>query len=383
MVATVVTRCGFSNGHGRESHNDLKAKERMEFHHFRDAYWAARDQGLLQDFWYDSTKLRGTPTAEEFYLQLEEDALQPQSIREFGENVLLMRSLAKSCKEWYRNGKPYVKIYPQMAAKLAKTSLDIPGNLLKMPFPSFEIRLPKTNNPFAASSTTREARSIFVLRDNWRFRLNSAKEFDQLAIWVDYGDSEDERLSNGEIYHQPTFAYVHIKLDTECTIAEGREQSYDSSFVVSDKHPTREELDALLSLTVSTAFFLAGQHQTVCPDIPTKLVEKLRKAQSDGDQGAVSEIMKKARKSGMGGYTLGREVELPRQQIEWSGDATHSFAQRFSHVRSGHLRMQAIGPRGSNQHKVIFIEPTAVRPDLPMKPSSGYVIRDSLLQGAV
>jgi hypothetical protein len=88
---------------------------------------------------------------------------------------------------------------------------------------------------------------------------------------------------------------------------------------------------------------------------------------------------------GMGGYALGREIELPRpirvsNNEHEPNQSGQTWQQRFSHVRSGHLRLQAHGPQLS-QRKVIFIEPTVVKPLLPPKPNVGYAIKDKILTG--
>lgn len=71
------------------------------------------------------------------------------------------------------------------------------------------------------------------------------------------------------------------------------------------------------------------------------------------------------------GFAIGKDISLPYQ----SG-STHSVIVeergrelQYAHIRSGHMRWQwKNDAEGNRIRKLIFIYPTVIRPDLPLKP---------------
>jgi hypothetical protein len=76
---------------------------------------------------------------------------------------------------------------------------------------------------------------------------------------------------------------------------------------------------------------------------------------------------------------VGSEIALPRYE-RTQDDDEHGTGKslEYGHMRSGHMRMQPHG-KGNKERKLIFIPPTVVRPDLPIKASRGYKIDDKIL----
>lgn len=357
----------------------------MDFYSFRDEYSAAKKQNLLREVWQGHTGLDGCPSPVEFYEGIKKQVLSPVNIRSLGDQAITQYVLLDANKNWYMQGKPYVKVWPSIASKLSHTSLDIAGKYLKIPYGAFEIRLPRENNPFSGMSDVPELHSIFVIHCEGTYNLRGA-ESRQLSVWFDLGHSD--HISNvGESgFDQPTYGYLHFRIDEEITISETLELSEEINYAMESHsaagyRPTKEYYKAVLSLAICTCFFMTNSHDLICPDIPLRYQERYKKATELNDKKAVEEIIKKSKKIGMGGHTLGREIELPRPIRINSNEPTQSgqtWQQRFSYVRSGHLRLQAHGPQLS-QRKVIFIEPTVVKPLLPPKPSVGYAIKDNIL----
>lgn len=367
----------------------------MDFYSFRDEYSEAKRQGAMDALLFAHTHrhFQTLPTPVEFYEILAQSVLGRSHTRQYGDSAITQHILSNGLKLWNMRGQPYVKVWPQIASKLMHTKLDVPVGYLNIPYGVFSVRLPKENNPFQTADTP-ALRSIVVIHCEGTYSLSGA-EARQLLIWFDLGSHDLEsipfRQKNGQVrlvrYEQPTYGYLHLRMEDDLTLQDSVDRTEAVNFANESHHevvaPSRDFYQAALALAMCTCFFMTNSHDLVCPDIPLKYREKYAKAKAEGDQKTLDEIQRKARRGGMGGYTLGREIELPRPiSVPHEGGESpqngQTWSQRFSHVRSGHLRLQAHGPKLS-QRKVIFIEPTVVKPHLPPKPCVGYAIKDNIL----
>ena len=86
---------------------------------------------------------------------------------------------------------------------------------------------------------------------------------------------------------------------------------------------------------------------------------------ANGDEEIRRRLANKARRRGKNGWTIGRELQVAvnRSASEPAGEKRGPLTHQ--HLRRRHFRMQRHGP-GWKESRMIFIPPTAIRPDLPL-----------------
>jgi len=295
---------------------------------------------------------------------------------------------------WYdleELNRPYIKVYPQMAGLMCRTKLDIPARYLRMPFAAFEIRLPVKQNPLV-DDPKYPLRSVLVVEQDAIASKKPAADLLKgtgdrvrtLYLFMDFGESAENDLLPG--VRCPIYNFLNLHLSDDQPISQSLEQAILTSQPEEGYVPSKSLLYAAMSLAVSATFFLSRQHEAILPDIHPRFKQRWEKAQRTKDQREIQQIQAGCKKLSHYGWNLkGREIELPAPVYEnvESGKSREergrSFELRFSQLRSGHLRMQPYGPRDNPTHyDVIFIDQTEVRPDLPSRPHSGFVLKDNL-----
>jgi hypothetical protein len=152
----------------------------------------------------------------------------------------------------------------------------------------------------------------------------------------------------------------------EEVLEEASQEWYHESKDVSDFFKT------MMRILIGISFFSMDNHELIMPDLPRRVISAIShsKTQQEKDQ-RLADAMKK-----QPGFKVGKEIELPRPIVvpdPYKSEPTGRELQ-YSHLRSGHLRLQRYGSQGNYTYETIFIEPTVVRPDLPMGQSPGYKV---------
>lgn len=270
---------------------------------------------------------------------------------------------------WYRHGQPYYKIWPGMANSLANISIDIDGKYLHLPFPTYEIRFPKsvpiTEGPghpvLKAMLVHRCDREDFDRKDDcpWSFIVHYQFDTDLKNDWMGWyfslGIKEGETLD--ERFNKTWKWSTHYETGYE---------------------PKQKFISQLVRIAVAVAFFGIHEHQMVLPDIPYKFVDRYHRAKASKDAKEQKDLLEKAKRLHHYGWLVGSEIDLPQavvRHINEGGRTEPGRELQFGHVRSGHMRLQPYGPKDNpTEYKLIFISPSMVRPDLPLQQVRGFRI---------
>lgn len=282
---------------------------------------------------------------------------------------------------WYSHLQPEYKAYPAIIAALAATKIEIGCEHLKMPFPAFAIRLPvdfmkedggppirclfvamvrnidkKIARPVTsidsepardaltipfALATTGIPRDVLMIQAKYIDR-DGDDAFANFSLSLERGQTLDERFVEWLKGSKVREAYIRERIT--------RTGGY---------FPGDRLARELVALAVGVSFFATGRHKSARPVLQREKRPRHERRRFERDHGQEQPT-----------FTVGRDLVLPREQGAPGPD--HGVAGegagrslRWSHYRTGHLRYQAHGP-GLSERKLIFIEPTLVRPDLPI-----------------
>lgn len=272
---------------------------------------------------------------------------------------LLLGLRMKSETAWHNTGRPYVKVFPGMAAYLSRTKLEIPSEFIKPSLPAFAIRLedsPDNVIEYEAGDTLQSGLCSLVAA--------TEKDYGFLVMTL----QTSQRMDRGDATFVVPLTPGHT---LERCIEEANYMDADRPFVRN-----------AAALIVSVNCFLQGNHELVAPDIIRREIHKYEDAKLKGDQKAIDDLVEKSKREGCGWYKLGQEIELPGELVTYHKNPDGEGMRgelNWSHMRRMHMRLQPYGPRDKPQYKAIYILPVRVRPDLPLKPSTGYCIKDSSL----
>jgi hypothetical protein len=321
---------------------------------------------------------------------------------------------------WVDKGRPHVKVYPKMAQLLSRIHLNVPMALLKLPYPAFAIRFSAEQDSFLREDpSSPPIQSLFVFGGMEHHLPNEALarlgkvmrgpiDVEQLAASMPpirpRPKSPMEFIS---VYYSRGFGmadladgFVQLKYDPTRTIAQamkdiegGNEVTFSQEMSKLVGRPPWWFLERLMSITLATCLMVEGDENNVLPDLPNKLVPRYDAAQKLGgkqQEKAVSDIMEQAKKKGHNGFSIGQrhELELPRPVYEkrekTEGEEEESnrhYELHWSHYRSPHPRLQRYGSRTNPQYKVVIVNLTQVRPDLPLDPRPKNIrITDRVLE---
>lgn len=321
-------------------------------------------------------------------------------IHQLGEDRVIHEVLDAECC-WDNTGRPYYKIWPQMCDCMQHCSIDIPASCLRFPYSVVEIRLPSCRliRPLAGSmlvvGATREqlirarderlalgdidqamaemfgAAALREAKTRCRASFaNSLQEAESLhgkltfTLGIYYQTSHDLQTHNYTVSAVRAYENETIEAALERWKAEPDNGVADRLNDVS--------FESVLRICVATMFFAVDNHELVMPDIPREIltVNARTKSQHVSEQKRIQRELKRCR-----GWKVGSEIDLPRPLVNRleRRDPTGRELE-YGHVRSGHMRMQPCG-EGSRDRKLIFVAPTVVRPDLPIRTAHGYRIR--------
>lgn len=259
--------------------------------------------------------------------------------------------------KWATCGSPYYKIWPGMVESLKHTKFNFTADNLAAPFPVFSVMLP-TGGMFDSG--------IFcIAKDNVDVH-STGIQCDAMMIAAIRGEHR--------MPHAISFPFFRGATVEECL------QRYSAGGVkkLGGHEDTVEELHGKASFircAIAAAMFAINRHKLVAPDIDQEvLLRKLPGGRSKASQKIAQE--KRDREiSKCKGWKVGSEIDLPRPHVVRSGQPVDRGEElTCGHIRSGHMRMQPCGPNNQDR-KLIFVEPTIVRPDLPIRQMHGYRIR--------
>lgn len=336
------------------------AKMKMDFFRWRDMYHIARQNGSVPKS--DGPK----------------EAYQRLGFRFLRSDDFMS---AKSCNAellWYQHGNPYYKVWPAMAAALSNTKIDIDCKFLQMPFPTIEVCLPKhPSHQFREHPDAPAVTSMLVYRDD---DLRGAKDNREASLMVHYQLDVD--------LDKPWMGwYFNMGLKSGTSIANRFELSWKKSAHFDDGYePSKEFTEKIVKLAVAVCFFGTHNHQVIMPDIPNRLIERYHDAKQRRDKSEAEKLLQRAKDMGHFGWRVGSEIDLPQPIVKHinrdeSGTTGEGNELQFGHVRSGHMRYQPYGSKDEpNHYELIFIPPTTVRPDLPLRDIRGFRISDKALE---
>jgi hypothetical protein len=297
--------------------------------------------------------------------------------------------IIRAQQEWYRWGKPYYKIWPQMLDALAVVDINIPGRFLQMPYPFFEIKLPTCHHmgspedPKLVGLLVSVAHQGDEIDKGIPMNLESSERKLVISYQFDAPNREQDILTPEAEFQRIEFSYaMGIEDDTPLQRRLDDADFHTSLFNDATFEPGKEFRSSLMRLAIATCFFGVGQHDVVMPDLPRKLITKYRDAVAAGEP--TDDIIEKGNRQMHGvGWNVGSEIDLPLPLVRYEHKDGEPFRKRelqTSHIRRGHMRMQQVGPRDDPKYKMVFIPPTVVRPDLPLGRSAGYRIHDDNLE---
>ncbi len=304
---------------------------------------------------------------QEFYKQVLLDIIK--------DGILSKNRDAPSCfnhgeaeKTWYACKKPYYKLYPEVLPWIYEAArLDVPNELLRLPFSSIVIRFPKNHRyDFLSIDEKHFARSILMteIRDGNVVDLPTAATVAQsndIIIWIDFGEKLDGI---------PICSYQHLVFKEGMTVEESLQ------IAQSDRDPEERGLfipnDIMrncLRIAAAVCFLSTGADKIVEADVLNKDMLKYIQAENDKDENKQKKIRQRAKQRGKHGWTIGRNRELLFPAKPQQGGESQGTGQelRFQHQRSGHFHVVRFGT-GKSQTKVQWYRQLTVRADLPAPP---------------
>lgn len=256
-------------------------------------------------------------------------------------------------QEYYRNGRPYYKIPNHILHAMLHTTSDIKIKEIKMPFNTFTILLPEGNitgvDYIMVSCALIESKEI---KDELQTTINFKQTFEgaenkyyQIRFFISDVAKGEALLSHICISSE----------DCEKTIGEMYEK---------DKESIGYNID-LLRLFLSVCLLGTGsqKNELIEPDIMEPLLAEYRHNKTPPTR--KNKIIRLSKEKGYTGFIIGAldsEKKLPNgvkiNDTELIQD-TATYIKRRPHIRTGHIRRQAIGKNWS-EHKKIFIFPTVI-----------------------
>jgi len=284
--------------------------------------------------------------------------------------------------DWHRCGKPYFKIDPLLLPHFMRLKGDIPCEHVELPHKSFVIYLPE--NTIREYDGAPYLRSLLVCV-NTPEELEQSADFMQplfpnkkmdrpgcrvLMFRMDFGREPLEEQEGAHVLpDKPCHVFYRLYLNDGATLftAKGIDEKFQDT--IFGYMPKADFVKELMKIFIGTSMVALHNEEMMSPDLPRKLRYRYNSAKNKNDKQSLENIENKRIKLGMGkGWVVGLE-DKDRTII-----ATHQKGERgelsYSHLRSGHFRLQPTGSRSNPVYKLIFIKQLRVRPDLPMSPAT-------------
>lgn len=315
--------------------------------------------------------------------------------------------MASRCERaWYRLGAPEFRVHPGMLDALGRTRIDVDCKHLRWPFPVFEVRFP-TGNELGVEGVL-ASQIVFDEQDPSGDRIGG-----EPAVPVDVqvrnqpkSDQGRVRMAlavfaslTGETAAQGGLLYVLTLRDGQ-TLSQRVDAIYERANAARGAPgPTSEDESAggregfwrtVMKVVVGVSFLAIGRDRVKREPGEVQLVEPIPVPREERRREAKARGVKTktvARESLR--FDVGRQVGLlPKYEgagsAPGSGGTAEERARREltrGHVRCGHLRWTAVGPRNPgpgerNDYELRWVSPAIVRPDLPMGPARPQEVRE-------
>jgi len=287
---------------------------------------------------------------------------------------------------WHDSLEPEYKVWPAAIAALAATKIEIGCEHLRLPFPSIAIRLP---HDFVQEPGKPVIHSVFATI----FRNTHGGSFATTSLdasptprsrfldtrWRNLGEDVPAIFSvsmkwkeDQGPFDDDSFFVVSIGLKPGETIDERLQKVESRSSEVTSVGtryvPSIKLVREMLSLAIGTAFMATGrvkkERPIVAPEKRPRAERRRFEKEHDGDEQPT--------------FVVGRDLILPREdgvatpkEAGETGPGEGEGRQlKFGHFRTGFLRWHPSGPRTAPTYDLIFVAPTLVRSDLPLKAKS-------------
>lgn len=261
--------------------------------------------------------------------------------------------------QWYQIGRPEYKVHPGMVEALAHTKLDIPATALQLPYPVFAVRLPSKHlreyrgAPFVRAILV--SRITEVQYGQERNKLVFSTNFSEMAPGLDPMENNIITKIDMGAVDSETIHTIDWYLDNmpHADVSDGM------------YWPSGDLNREIVALATAVSLIGIGADRHLVRPARENLTDRRTRERIERRHGRGSA-------STNHGFEVGQDIKLPklprsyRKSDEESGEGPRL---NYGHIRSGHMKMQAHGPRHSLR-KLIFVAPTIVRPDLPLKPKS-------------
>lgn len=267
--------------------------------------------------------------------------------------------------QWFELGKPYFKVYPNLLPMFMKTKLTVPGKYLHAPFSDFLIRLPENHGCEELIVRGHELKTIFVTeasREDTIALLDPITHTHMFIVWINFGE-----MYKGYPYYLYQVMKFHDNQTIEEALVEQRKpERTDQETLKLGLAVSEEEINNCIRLVVSTCFLATGADRIVEPDILTRDLQAYIDAKKNEQTTRVKQLHDRAQRRGKKGWTLGREMSIPRHSSVGESEPTGEHLL-YQHQRGAHFHVYHYGP-GKSQWKVEWIRQLTVRPDLPLPP---------------
>lgn len=290
--------------------------------------------------------------------------------------------------EMIRKGRPYYQIYPQVFEAVSNTTLEVDIEDWKVPFDIFEIRMPQTEVPLipimenssmgvSSIQVFRKFYKRFAIRSDNSFvtykyvktnRWNAISIFDPYknatALKVNLIDYSDPR---NDSKYKIALVILRYKSDTRICDTKDNIQVLPSEDGYECFPISSNALETIIKLSLGISLLATGSQKILEYDVLASHLEAYRQMRARNDHAGMQNMEQKARKKGKFGWNVGglQERRLPLSQNHAELGTSHNGRQHhFSSYRCGHWHIYRIG-KGRIKTKIIWVNPTEVRPDLP------------------
>lgn len=270
---------------------------------------------------------------------------------------------------WYADGKPYYNVHPQLVPKLARINLEkIPANLIVVPDPFITVHVALAEDHPELTMTEEvpvqgyRSKNIpagtavkgILMSD--RRAMSDRHRSDYILFCLDFGVYNE--------FQQPTYLIFSLNLEEGQSLAEALESCLDDER--SDNY--RTVCANALRLATTIGFLANSKSELIEPDV----LSKCRQQYERGDEDTRKRIVEKSHRKGKLGYNVGNDLMFLGPQSTRSGGPKGTGEGRelqWQHLRGGHPHPVRYG-EGKRLVKIMWFQPTQVRPDLPFKPES-------------
>lgn len=279
----------------------------------------------------------------------------PVQVASMGSLWLSMNMEAK----WYSLGAPEYKIHPGMVEALAHTKLEIPGREVFLPFPAFAIRLPRHHLREHEDAPWLQTMMVGEIYEQQLGALR--RKFCVLMLFEPPDGAQDPFKYSITSKFELDMSETNSINVADC-VARMPLGGDDGGY-----WPGREMTTEVVALAISTALIgVSGDHELV------------REGRISSVERSMRRKLVKRHGTAAGGtnkpFEVGADIKLPRRERNYGRSKSDSDSGRhliYSHIRSGHIRMQRYkNEDGAWARRPKFIKPMVVGKGLPLKPKT-------------